>query len=70
MDKIPKNSRDAVSYGYLRLLYNEVMRHDLPIYLTGGNAKQLKQIFPDAVIDPELVFKGMQTLVAAMDTDT
>ena len=63
LDKMPKNSRDAVSYGFLRPFYDEVMRHDLPILLTGGNAAMLQPLFPDAKLDEMLVFKGMQKII-------
>lgn len=58
LDKMPKNSRDAISYGILRTLYSEVIRHNKTIYLTGGNAKVLSKLFPQAVVDELLLFKG------------
>ncbi len=63
LDKMPKNSRDAISYGVLRTLYSEVMRHQKKIYLTGGNAKVLSKIFPEAEVDELLLFKGMKKLM-------
>ena len=63
LDKMPKNSRDAISYGILRTLYSEVMRHNKQIYLTGGNAKALSQIFPEAIVDELLLFKGMKKMM-------
>ena len=63
LDKMPKNSQDAISYGVLRTLYSEVMRHNKKIYLTGGNAKVLSKIFPDAVVDELLLFKGMKKMM-------
>lgn len=63
LDKMPKNSQDAISYGVLRTLYSEVMRHNKKIYLTGGNAKVLSIIFPDAVVDELLLFKGMKKMM-------
>ena len=63
LDKMPKNSRDAISYGLLRTLFSEVMRHERPIYLTGGNAKVLSKIFPDATVDELLLFKGMKKMM-------
>ena len=63
LDKMPKNSRDAISYGILRTLYSEVMRHDKKIYLTGGDAKALSAIFPEATVDELLLFKGMQKMM-------
>jgi len=63
LDKMPQNSRDAISYGVLRTLYSEVMRHDQQIYLTGGNAQALSQIFPQAIVDEHLLFKGMKKMM-------
>ncbi len=63
LDKMPKNSQDAISYGILRTLYSEVMRHDKQIYLTGGDAKALSKIFPTAIVDERLLFKGMQKMM-------
>lgn len=63
LDKMPKNSQDAISYGVLRPLYSEVMRHNKKIYLTGGNAKVLSKIFPDAEVDELLLFKGMKKMM-------
>jgi type III pantothenate kinase len=63
LDKMPQNSRDAISYGVLRTLYSEVIRHNQQIYLTGGNAKVLSQIFPTAIVDEHLLFKGMKKMM-------
>ena len=63
LDELPKNSQDAISYGYLKLLYNEVISYDLDIILIGGDAKKLKYIFTDAKIDNELIFNSMKKIV-------
>ena len=63
LDKMPKNSRDAISYGVLRTLYSEVMRHDRQIYLTGGSAKVLSKVFRSAVVDEMLLFRGMKKMM-------
>jgi type III pantothenate kinase len=63
LDKMPKNSRDAISYGVLRTLYSEVTRHNKMIYLTGGDATKLAKIFPGAVVDEQLLFKGMKKMM-------
>ena len=63
LDKMPKNSRDAISYGYLRTLYSEISRHDGPLYITGGDARQIARLFDDAVIDDLLIFKGMNKII-------
>lgn len=63
LDKIPKNSGDALTYGQLGLLYRDVMSHGLPVYLTGGDAVKLKKLFKNAILDDELLFKGMKKIM-------
>ena len=63
LDKMPKNSRDAISYGYLKTLHSEVMMHKMGIYLTGGYAKEFSKIFKDAQVDELLIFKGMKKII-------
>ena len=63
LDKMPKNSADAISYGYLKTLHSEVMSHDMELFLTGGDAKRFASIFPHARIDETLIFKGMKKII-------
>jgi len=63
LDIMPKNSQDAISYGYLKTLYCEVMSYKLPIILTGGDALEFKKIFPDAKIDTALIFHAMKKII-------
>ena len=63
LDKMPKNSQDAISYGYLKTLYSEVISHKMNIILTGGDAKKFTNIFADAKIDETLIFKGMKKIM-------
>jgi len=63
LDIMPKNSQDAVSYGYLKTLYCEVMSHKMNIFLTGGDAQIFANIFPDAEIDEILIFRGMKKIM-------
>jgi type III pantothenate kinase len=63
LDRRPKNSRDAISYGFLRTLKSEVERHGGPLYVTGGDARRFKTVFPEAVIDELLIFKGMKKML-------
>ncbi|NPA60054.1 MAG: type III pantothenate kinase [Epsilonproteobacteria bacterium] len=62
LERLPKNSQDAISYGCLKPLQREVLSYGMPIVLTGGDADRLKKIFVDAVVDKTLIFKGMQKL--------
>ena len=63
LDKMPKNSQDAISYGYLKTFYTEVTAHDTELFLTGGDAKEFARIFPDAEVDELLIFKGMKKIM-------
>ena len=63
LDIMPKNSQDAISYGYLKTLYLELISHNLPIILTGGDASKFKKIFKDAKIDEQLIFNSMKKII-------
>ncbi len=66
-DKIPKNTQDAITYAQLGLLYKDVVSYNLPIYLTGGDAKKLKSVFKFATVDGDLVFKSMLEIIKGAD---
>ncbi len=63
LDKMPKNSQDAISYGFIKTLFVEVMSHNMEIYLTGGYAKEFSKIFKSASVDELLIFKGMKNIM-------
>ncbi len=63
LNKLPKNSTDAISYGYLKTLYKEVISHNKNIVLTGGDSDKLSKIFPDAKINKTLIFDGMKKIL-------
>ncbi len=63
LDKMPKNSEDAISYGFIKPLYSEAMSHKKQIYLCGGDALEFSKIFKDAIVDDELVFRGMKKFI-------
>jgi len=67
LDIMPKNSQDAISYGYLKTLFCEVESYNLPLLLTGGDAKMFAKIFQEASIDEELIFKGMKKIMKKAD---
>jgi len=62
-ETLAKNSQDAISYGFLKLLYGEVMSHSLPVILTGGDADKLHIFFKKAMINPHLLFNAMQKII-------
>ncbi len=63
LGKMPKNSRDSISYGYLKTFHSEVMSHKMNIFLTGGDANEFAKLFPDAKVDDRLVFNGMKIIM-------
>ena len=67
LDIMPKNSQNAISYGYLKTLYCEVMSHGMDIFLTGGDAKQFAKIFPHAKVNEMLIFDGMKKIMKKAD---
>jgi len=67
LDKMPKNSQDAISYGYLKTLYCEVMSHKMPVILTGGDAAVFAKVFKEATVDEWLIFTGMKKILQKAD---
>ena len=63
LHNLPKNSQDAISYGFLKTLYSEVVSYNLPIILTGGDAQVLAKVFTDARVDETVLFEGMKKLI-------
>jgi len=64
---MPKNSQDAISYGYLKTLYCEVMSYKMPVILTGGDAALFAKLFKDATVDEKLIFRGMKKILQKAD---
>lgn len=63
LQTLPKNSRDAISYGYLKTLYAEVTSYKKDIYVTGGDAELLLDIFSNATLEKNLIFDGMKKVL-------
>jgi type III pantothenate kinase len=63
LGKMPKNSADAISYGYIKTLVCEVNSLNSEVYLTGGDAKQFAKVFPNAKVDERLIFKSMTQII-------
>lgn len=61
--KLPKNSKDAISYGFLKPFCSEVISYNMPVVLTGGDAETLKPLFKDAQLNEMLIFDGMRKLI-------
>ncbi len=64
LNNLAKNSQDAISYGYLKTLYSEVISYEMPIVLTGGDAKRFMSIFPEATVNEMLLFEGMKKILS------
>ena len=62
LSTLPKNSQDAISYGFLKTLYNEVISYKKDIILTGGDANKLLSIFPHAIHEKNIIFDGMKKI--------
>jgi len=60
--KMAKNTPDAVTIGFLAPLIMQIRTLGGPLYLTGGDAGIISRFFPEAVIDNDLIFKGMNKL--------
>ena len=60
LDKMPKNTRDAVTYGAFGMLAVRVADTGLPIYLTGGDAALLRSLFAEPRMATLLLFAGMK----------
>ena len=63
LDKMPTNTRDSISFGYLGTFVTHVNSLNKKIILTGGDAQTLKLLFKNAVLDETLVFRGMEKII-------
>jgi type III pantothenate kinase len=63
LDKMAKNTQDAVTVGFLAPLITQIRGLGGPLYLTGGDAKILKRYLPEAILREGLVFEGMKKLI-------
>jgi len=64
--KLAKNSQDAISYGYLKILASEVSSYDLPIIVTGGDASEFAKLFENVTIKKRLIFEGMKKIITTI----
>ena len=61
--KMAKNTPDALTVGFLAPLIEKIERLGKPLYLTGGDARTLERFVNDAIVDHDLIFKGMKKLI-------
>jgi type III pantothenate kinase len=67
LDIMPKNSQDAISYGFLKTLYSEVISHKMDVVLTGGDAIEFQNVFKNAKVKEDLIFSGMKKIIKKAD---
>lgn len=58
-----KNTPDALTVGFLAPLIEKIESLGKPLYLTGGDAPLLSRFFSGAIVDEDLIFKGMKKLI-------
>jgi type III pantothenate kinase len=58
-----KNTPDALTVGFLAPLISKIESLGKPLYLTGGDAIVLSRFLSTAIIDEDLIFKGMKKLI-------
>ena len=60
--RLPRTTKEQISYGIIASIKTSVasVRGSLPIYVTGGDGRLIADIFPQAIYDETLVFKGMR----------
>jgi type III pantothenate kinase len=58
-----KNTPDALTVGFLAPLIEKIESLGKPLYLTGGDAPLLSRFFRGAIVDEDLIFKGMKKLI-------
>ena len=64
LSTLPKNTPDALAYGFLNGLIKEIVSYKMDVVLTGGDADILKRHIPHSKKDDLLLFKGMMTFLA------
>ena len=61
--KMAKNTPDALTVGFMVPLIEKIERLGKPLYITGGDARLISRFFSEAIVDEELIFKGMTKLI-------
>ena len=58
-----KNTPDAITVGFLAPLVEKIERLGKPLYVTGGDGRLLSRFLCEAIVDEDLIFKGMKKLI-------
>ncbi|ADR33840.1 putative transcriptional acitvator, Baf family [Sulfuricurvum kujiense DSM 16994] len=61
--KMAKNTPDALTVGFLAPLIEKIESLGKPLYLTGGDGLLLSRYLSGAVVDEDLIFRGMEKLL-------
>lgn len=61
--KMAKNTPDAVVVGFLAPLVEKIECLGKPLYITGGDGRLISRFFSEAIVDEDLIFKGMTKLI-------
>jgi type III pantothenate kinase len=61
--KMAKNTPDALTVGFLAPLIHKIESLGKHIYMSGGDARLLSRFLPEAIVDEDLIFKGMKKLI-------
>ncbi len=66
IDKLPKNTKDAISYGVIASIKSIVEKHqgDKKLYISGGDGEFLSSFFKNSIFDERLIFKGMKSAIS------
>lgn len=65
LEKLPQNTKDAVSFGILKsvILIVENFAKNEKIFITGGDGKFFSKFFKNAVYDRDLIFRAMLKVI-------
>lgn len=58
-----KNTPDAITLGYFSPLIHSIRALNTPLYLTGGDARVFAHWLDEAIVDEQLIFKGMKKII-------
>ena len=67
LDKLPLNTKDAISYGILKsiILPIKEISSNKQLIFTGGDGKFLSEFFPNSIVEKHLIFKNMKRIINA-----
>jgi len=63
LDKMATNTRDSITFGYLGTFALHINSLGKKVFLTGGDAKRIKPLFENVIVEEGLVFRGMLKII-------